>query len=414
MHAQAEELINRGVAFEEAGELLEACRLYERVLSGEPDNWELRLYIQGLSSRINAMAARSKASIRADGVASSARVMGARQEFEARMNGHFGAASLLQPDMEDNRRTVGRLAANNGPGKGRLEQPVVLTPEQYRAELAQQAQEAKARKQAARAADALAEKREVQEQQRRGALEQYDMHVGNDNNKLKAKGEHEKQMCELRERRQANYQQQQADLAQQLAGVFGGHGAHDIKVQQAHKQMYQQERQTEAVQQTARLRSPGRVQTRPFEPMYVFGSTDWISGASRSNQASYDAGSHPSISHAVHSYFADAPQRSEQARMTDAYAVPAPQKSLPRSTAAPFERPGVDYPAAPIEIEEVHSRMNAWVAKHKKRESPPQIQYSPLNHHWKPDVIGFRTDRVQDQLDKAAARGTMQLAKYKK
>lgn len=68
-----------------------------------------------------------------------------------------------------------------------MEQPVALTPEQYRAELAQQAQEAKARKAAARVAEKLADKREVEEQLRRGALEKYDAHVGRRNDKLSAK-----------------------------------------------------------------------------------------------------------------------------------------------------------------------------------------------------------------------------------
>lgn len=44
--AQAEELIERGIELEDAGRLLDACRLYEKVLASEPDNWELRQYIQ--------------------------------------------------------------------------------------------------------------------------------------------------------------------------------------------------------------------------------------------------------------------------------------------------------------------------------------------------------------------------------
>ena len=39
---QSEELLNKGIALEEAGQLMEACKLYERVLVSEPGNLELR------------------------------------------------------------------------------------------------------------------------------------------------------------------------------------------------------------------------------------------------------------------------------------------------------------------------------------------------------------------------------------
>ena len=39
---QSEEILNKGIALEEAGKLTEACKMYERVLVSEPGNLELR------------------------------------------------------------------------------------------------------------------------------------------------------------------------------------------------------------------------------------------------------------------------------------------------------------------------------------------------------------------------------------
>ena len=53
MVSQSEELIKRGVALEEAGRLIEACKLYEKVLASEPGNLELRQYVGSLVTQIN-------------------------------------------------------------------------------------------------------------------------------------------------------------------------------------------------------------------------------------------------------------------------------------------------------------------------------------------------------------------------
>jgi len=50
---ESEEMLKRGVALEEAGRLLEACKLYERVLASEPENLELRQYVGGIANQIN-------------------------------------------------------------------------------------------------------------------------------------------------------------------------------------------------------------------------------------------------------------------------------------------------------------------------------------------------------------------------
>ena len=41
------------MALEEAGRLIEACKLYEKVLASEPGNLELRQYVGGLVTQIN-------------------------------------------------------------------------------------------------------------------------------------------------------------------------------------------------------------------------------------------------------------------------------------------------------------------------------------------------------------------------
>mmetsp|Transcript_17596 Transcript_17596/g.37998 ORF Transcript_17596/g.37998 Transcript_17596/m.37998 type:complete len:257 (+) Transcript_17596:1-771(+) len=190
--------------------------MYQRVLHVEPENLELRRYIADLISQINTQQAAAKLARQMDDLA-------------VRQQGEADKASWVLPTA----RMAGSSAADIRPLRKNQGGMAPLSKEEFREELRRQADEARARKEAARRAEALLEKKETEVVEVAHRLDKYNNHVGGGNDKLAYQQEMRLALERERERRRQRIAEEHMFHATPgESGIFAGDGERVVNERQ--------------------------------------------------------------------------------------------------------------------------------------------------------------------------------------
>ncbi|GAX79366.1 hypothetical protein CEUSTIGMA_g6808.t1 [Chlamydomonas eustigma] len=406
---ESEELLNQGIELEEAGHLEEACNLYQRVLSSEPGNLELRQYVAGVVNKINLRhssgtqynqqlpphrpsSANSLSNIRGR-IPPAVTVMSNQQYVSSR-----GSGSLLDQMNAADRGLFDRpLRKGNGPS-------VPLSKEDYRAELKRQALDAQMRKEQQVAEDKLLDKKQAEVNEVKRRLDMYNNHVGVGNDKISLNLEMAQHRQQYQERRRKEYEEEQAYGGFKSSGVFAGEGERERlnKQYQSERTSGQWQNQPPPTNYDVWVAEPGQ-QPRPV-----------VLGQQYSGDRGY-MGWEPVRGAQGPAAGGDLKQQRkalEEMKRQARYPGIRPKSAQPRSVVAafdpPFHRPTIDKPVIPIQMDQVRARQQAWAAgRHAPKAEPENVvmKLSPHNHQRPGDGIPMRADRVEEQLRKAAAQG---------